>query len=209
VNKKGLFAVLGFLLTAIVIVLAYIAYMMMDSSGGSPAGENLNPITRIEPPQPMPNFTLTNQHGESVSLSDLRGKAVLLTFGFTHCPDVCPITLGEMRMIHDTLANDNLQFVFVTVDGARDTPEILASYFTTMRVNDYMIGMTGTEQELRQMGIPYGLDFRYGEPDALGNYSVEHTAGMFLLNSEGGWIRRYSYGMPREDILADLREVLQ
>ena len=208
-NKRGLFAVLGFFIAAILIVLAYIVYLMTDSTNTNPEDNQLNPITVLEPPMPMPDFTLTNQQGENISLSELRGKAVLLTFGFTHCPDVCPITLGEMRMIHAALGSENLQYVFITVDGERDTPEVLADYFETLRVDNFMIGMTGTEAELREMGVPYGLDFRYDEADTLGNYNVEHTAGTFLLNSEGQWIRRYTYGMEREDIIADLREVLQ
>jgi protein SCO1 len=209
VTKRELFAVLGFFITMIVIVLAYIAYLMMDAPNANPGDNVLNPITVIEPPLPVPDFSLTNQQGENISLSDLRGKAVLLTFGFIHCPDVCPITLSEMRMIHEQMGSDAINYVFITVDGERDTPEVLATYFTTMRVDSFMIGMTGTEAELRQMGLPYGLDFRYGEADALGNYTVEHTAGMFLLNNEGEWIRRYTYGMEREDIVADLRAVLQ
>lgn len=210
-NKRAIFAIVGFLVITILIVMLYIAYIAADSFALFEEPEALNPITRIEPPLDMPDFTLTNQQGESINLSDLRGKPVLLTFGFTHCLDVCPITLGEMRKIHNDLDNlgDDLHFVFVSVDGERDTPEVLSNYFTTLRVDSFIIGMTGTENAVREMGIPYGLDFRYDEADALGNYTVEHTAGMFLLNSEGQWIRRYTYGMESDDIVTDLRDVIQ
>lgn len=208
-SKRSLFIIISIFLIIILGLLAYIAYLSLNPA--SPETIDTSPISILEPPIPMPDFTLTNQAGENVKLSDLRGKAVLLTFGFTHCPDVCPITLGEMRSIHADLGemSENLHFVFVTVDGSRDTPEVLTDYFATLRVDGFMIGMTGTEQAIREMGIPYGLDFRYSEADALGNYTVEHTAGMFLLNTEGEWIRRYTYGMKNEDITADLRQVLQ
>jgi protein SCO1/2 len=211
VSKRGLVLILSFLLTAILVVLVYIAFLLLPNNTPEADITQMNPITVIEPPQPMPDFTLTNQNGEAISLSSLSGKPVLLTFGFTHCPDVCPITLGEMRAINRSLDNrsDDIHYVFITVDGGRDTPEVLTNYFTTLRLEDFMIGMTGTESEIRDMGIPYGLDFAYGEVDALGNYAVEHTAGMFLLDSEGQWIRRYTYGMPSQDIVSDIREVLQ
>jgi protein SCO1 len=210
-SKRGLVVLLGFLMTVIAMVLAYIAFLVLDSPGTELDNRTLSPVSLIEPPLPIPDFILTNQLGEAISLSDLRGKPVLLTFGFTHCPDVCPITLGEMREIYNSLDNqsDNLHFVFISVDGQRDTPEILADYLTTLRVDNFIIGMTGTEEEIREMGIPFGLDFSYSEADALGNYSVEHTAGMFLLNTEGQWIRRYAYGTLNEEIVTDLRGVLQ
>lgn len=206
-SKRGLLIILGVLGSAIVFVSAYIAFLLLADSPSEPSDSDISPISLIEPPLQMPDFTLTNQQGENTSLSDLSGKPVLLTFGFTHCPDVCPITLGEMRSIHEELG-EQVNYVFVSVDGERDTPEILANYFVTLRVDSFIVGLTGTEAEVREMGIPYGLDFNYSEADALGNYSVEHTAGLFLLNSEAQWIRRYAYGMRTEDIINDLREFM-
>jgi protein SCO1 len=116
----------------ILFAIVYIVYLLMTTPEPSvitlTPDDQYNGITAIEPPVAMPNFTLTNQHGEPISLSDLSGKPVLITFGFTHCPDVCPITLGEMRNIHEVLA-DNIHYVFVSVDGERDTPEVLRDYF--------------------------------------------------------------------------------
>src|SRR5690606_25009048 len=99
-------------------------------------------------------------------------------------------------------------YVFITVDGQRDTPQVLADYFKTLRVDSFMLGMTGTEAALRELGIPFGLDFIYGQEDNFGNYSVEHTAGMFLLDSAGNWIRRYTYGTASQEIATDIRSIL-
>lgn len=211
--NQAVFAAIGVLVIAIVVILAYIAYLMLGDAKQNRLDFALESdgVMVIEPPIALPDYTLTDENGEPVALSALDGQPTLLTFGFTHCPDVCPITLGEMRQIHEGLGDlaDDLDFVFISVDGERDTPQVLDTYLTTLRVNDFVLGMTGTEAELREFAIPYGVEFIYGEPDALGNYTVEHTAGMFLLDGERNWVRRYRYGTPSGRIVTDLREFLQ
>src|SRR5690606_4994054 len=96
-SNRGLFTFIGIIVAAIAVVLVYIAYLFLSEPSIvlAPEVDNFSGITRIEPAQAMPDFSLSNQNGETISLSDLYGKPILLTFGFTHCPDVCPITLGE------------------------------------------------------------------------------------------------------------------
>jgi protein SCO1 len=195
----------------ILFAIVYIVYLLMTTPEPDvitlTPDDQYNAITAIEPPVAMPDFTLTNQHGEPISLSDLSGKPVLMTYGFTHCPDVCPITLGEMRNIHEVIGG-NINYVFVSVDGERDTPEVLRDYFELVRVNDFLLGMTGTPDAVREVGTPYGVDFIYGMPDENGNYDVTHTAGMFLLDANRNWMRRYTYGMDTNLIIENIQKTI-
>ena len=163
----------------------------------------------INPPQAMPDFTLLDQHGDLKRLSDLRGQYILLTFGYTHCPDVCPLTLNEFRRIQDALGNlkDRVAFVFVSVDGERDTPQVIQNYFA-IRQLDGIIGLTGDESSLRALGKEYGLSFEKTAESAVNGYLVNHTAGSFLLDQEGRWLMRYQFGVLPSAIAADLKSLL-
>jgi protein SCO1/2 len=115
-----------------------------------------------------------------------------------------------MRSIHETLgAKANaLNFVFISVDGERDTPDVLRDYFELLRVDNFLVGMTGTPEAVRELSAEYGVDFIYGEADENANYDVSHTAGMFLLDANQNWIRRYTYGTPAQVIAADIEPLL-
>ncbi len=171
------------------------------------AGEaNYDGAIAIEPPLEMPDFTLINQHGEKTSLSDLRGRHLLLTFGFTHCPDICPLTLNDFRRIQEMLGDraDKVHFVFISVDGERDSPQALGHYFS-FRQLDKMIALTGEEQAVRELGKPYGLSFEISEEEGASGYLINHTTGSFLLDPEGRWVMRYQFGVPPSTIVEDLR----
>ncbi|MEO1289251.1 MAG: SCO family protein [Chloroflexota bacterium] len=207
VKRYALYGIISILSTMIVILLGYIAYLQFAPVNTSDVPAYLlddDGITPIEPPLPIPNATLTDQSNQQIDIASLDKPYTLLTFGFTHCPDICPITLGEYRRIYDDLGTnaDEVNFVFVSVDGDRDTPLILATYFETLRVDNFVIGLTGTENEIAFLTNPLGVEFIKHEPDQFGNYNVDHTAGMFLLDADGNWIRRYRYGI-RADIIAD------
>lgn len=171
--------------------------------------EDFDGATPINPPHKMTDFTLTSQNGEPVSLSDLRGKYVLLTFGYTHCPDVCPLTLNEFRNIKKSLNDlaEQVEFVFISVDGERDTPQVLAQYFENRKLEGF-VGMTGDADELKQIGVDYGLFFEKGESTSQGGYIMSHTAGSYLLDRAGRWIMRYQFGVRPGLIVDDLKEFL-
>lgn len=216
---RTLSLLVGGLLLAILGLAAYIVALslQMDAPPQTASGgvafvqeSDFDGITPIEPPRAMPDFSLTNQDGESVNLYDLQGKPVMLTFGFTNCPDVCPLTMSEFRDVHEALgtAATDLHFVFISVDGTRDTPQALRQFFSAQRVDDFMLGLTGAEAAIRQLGVDYGLEFLYREPNASGWYNVDHTAGSFLLDANSNWVRRYAYGTQPDLIAADLRGLL-
>ena len=166
-------------------------------------------VIEIDPPLAMPDFSLTNQYSERVSLIDLRGRYVLLTFGFTHCPDICPLTLNDYQRIGDMLGGSagQVHFVFVSVDGKRDTPEALQSYLSFRKL-ERIIGLTGDEDAVRALGEPYGLSFAISDQASGGSYAVNHTAGSFLLDPLGRWVKRFHFGVPPSAIAAELETMI-
>ena len=175
---------------------------------GAP-GPQVDGIIAIDPPLALPDFTLDNQYGTATSLADLRDQVTLLAFGFLHCPDICPLTLSEMQRVRDMLgeAADEAHFVFISVDGARDTPEALRHYFEFREMDD-IIGLTGAEAAVREAGEALGLSFEVSDEEAPGGYLVNHSAGAFLLDERGRWIRRYHFGVPARAIADDLLRMI-
>ena len=163
-------------------------------------------------PEPLatPQFTLTNETGEPMQLSDLHGKVVLIFFGYTTCPDFCPTTLAEARTVLEGLGSkvDDVAFLFVTVDPERDTPEKLAAYTNAFHPNIY--GLTGTPAELEAVYEDFGVRAEREEfPDSALGYLMSHTTRMFLVDQQSSLRLSYSYGTPPEDILADVKTLLK
>ena len=169
----------------------------------------LDGVIPIDPPLDALDFALWNQHGETVSLRDLRGRFALLTFGFTNCPDICPLTLGDFGRVKDLLGAraDELAVVFISVDGSRDTPAVLRRYLAFRQLDD-IIGLTGGEDDVRAFGAPFGLSFEVAGGGSASAYSVNHTTGSFLLDARGRWIMRFQFGTPPETIAAEISRLL-
>ena len=131
------------------------------------------------------DFTLTNQSGRRTSLSDLSGKVVLLSFGYSNCPDICPTTLAEMGKVLRALGNkeSSVRVVFITVDPHRDTPKRLTSYLANF--HETMIGLTGSVKELTEVASQYSSKFRKEEPGPGSGYTVGHTTFVFILDQSG------------------------
>ena len=163
----------------------------------------------VAEPIAVPDFVLTDESGEPFRLSDQRGKVVLLFFGYTSCPDVCPTTLANWRKVHESLGDDagRVRFVFVTVDPERDTVERLGLHVNAF--NPDFVGLTGAREALQAVyeifDVFYEVDTSSGS--ALG-YLVNHTATTFVLDTEGVWRLRETYGTPHEDIAYDIRQLL-
>ena len=165
--------------------------------------------SKIDPPKPMADLSLASQNGP-VSLSDFRGKLVVLFFGFTECTDVCPLTLANFRQALTSLdANQaaQVQIIFVSVDWQRDTPEKMASY--TQAFNPTFIGLTGTQSQIDAITKEFGIFYQFGEPDASGNYEVEHTSTSMVLNRQGSLLALLPYGMTPPEIASDLKILLR
>ena len=164
----------------------------------------------LEEPVAVPDFTLVDQDGQPFRLSDQRGKVVLLFFGYTSCPDVCPTTLATWRKIHQALGSDadQVRFVFVTVDPERDTAERLGMHVNAFNAD--FVGLTGSPEELdpvyQVFDVYYEKDTSSGR--ALG-YLISHTATTFVLDTEGNWRLRETFGTEVDDIVYDIQQLLE
>lgn len=164
----------------------------------------------LQEPMAVPDFSLTDQRGQTFRLSDQLGNAVLLFFGYTQCPDVCPTTLATWRRVHEALGEDasRVSFVFVTVDPERDTAERLGLHVNAF--NPDFIGLTGSQADLDRVyeifDIVHEKDTSSG---SAAGYLVNHTATAFLLDPEGQWRVREKYGTPAEDIAHDIQQLLE
>ena len=164
--------------------------------------------TPIDPPQPMPDFTLESAQGP-VSLSDFRGKVVVLYFGYTSCPDVCPLTLSYLREAVNKLGNlaEDVQVIFISVDGNRDTPERLVTY--TANFHPDFIGLTGTQAQIDQVTKDFGIFYLLYPPDSDGFYSVDHTASTMVLDRQGDQVLIWEYGTQPKQMASDLRILIK
>lgn len=167
-------------------------------------------ISRNETPRALTDFTLVNHESTEFHMNQLKGDYVLVAFGYTYCPDVCPLTLANYKQIKRLLGDqaNKLAFVFVGVDVDRDTPERLKEYLAMF--DGAFVGITGEDATLQLMIEEYGGRYLVKDYGGLRkNYTVDHTASMFLLNREGEWVRTYEYGVDFVDIAEDLKRVLQ
>jgi len=171
---------------------------------------NLEGIAIYDPANSVEDFMLANQDGEMIHIDDFIGKYVLLSFGYTHCPDICPLTLAHMKRVKNLLGDDasNITFVFISVDGARDTPERLKEYLGMF--DPEFIGLSTPEDVImRDVVAQYRATYTIENSGGLlKEYPVNHSAGMFLMNPEGDWSRFYVYGTQPNIIARDLLSVL-
>ncbi|MCB9453170.1 MAG: SCO family protein [Anaerolineaceae bacterium] len=218
--SKGRLIALSALLTVATVIVGVVLFMVFDQLTQQPVqsnlagaaaivdGENFDGVTPIDPPRPVADFTLPSHTGQPFNLSDVRGKVVMLYFGYTHCPDICPLTLLEFKKVHELLGDDADQtaFVFASVDGERDTPEALAKYLQVRNVADFVTALSGEEGDMRRIGVDYGLFFeKVPDPGSPENYLMNHTAASFLLNKEGELVAIFSFGT-EASVMADEME---
>jgi protein SCO1/2 len=153
-------------------------------------------------------FTLTSQFGERVSLSAFRGKVVLLYFGFTYCPDVCPTDLLAIGHTIRSLgkSGDEVQPIFITLDPARDTRELLRGYVPAFHPR--IVALTGSEDEIRRVATAYKVFFEKVTPPPAKTYSIDHSAFTFLLDRNGKYVLFFPPGTPPDRMTARVREEL-
>lgn len=163
--------------------------------------------SEIAPARTAPEIVLPTVGGESFRLSEQQGKLVLIFFGYTRCPDVCPLTLSEFKQVKEALGEraDQVEFVFITVDPERDTPELMAEHVA--RFDPEFVGLSGSAAELDPVWRAYGV-YHEAVPMSAG-YSMDHSAFTYLIDKAGNLRLTYGFGTPVEDLLADVRELLK
>lgn len=166
--------------------------------------------TVLEPPNPAPELPLTDQFGRDFRLSDYRGKVVLLFFGFTHCPDICPTALGDLKRVMEKLGNnaEKVQVVFVSVDPERDTPNLMQRYLASF--NPTFLGLNGDRAILEQAYKDYGVTvIRRDLPNSGLGYTIDHSGYIYAIDQVGNWRLLWAHGTPVDDIVSDVQALLR
>jgi len=153
----------------------------------------------------LPEFSLLNQHGEAIGRDVFKGQWDLLFFGFTQCPDICPLTLQVLADAQQQLADGSQQppprIVFVSVDPERDTPDVIGEYVG--HFSDDSLGITGSIDELRKLTNSLGIFFEKSGPDAE-NYSVAHSAIVLVIDPDGQFHSLFGTPHEAENFVHDL-----
>jgi protein SCO1/2 len=149
-------------------------------------------------------FKLTDQDGKTITDADLKGHPFLVFFGYTHCPDVCPTTLFEVSEVLRKLGSDagGMRALFVTVDPERDTPAVLKDYLSSF--DPHLIGVTGSREAIDSMIKAYRVYARK-VPQEDGEYTMDHTAIVYLMDKEGHFVAPFNLKRRPEEAAADIR----
>jgi protein SCO1/2 len=199
-NRKLIFVGNGILLVIVLVATLTYFFSKPPSFRGTLYAEPFPPATEIE---------LTRADGAVFRLSDQRGRIVLMFFGYTFCPDVCPTTLAEMTLVMKELGDDsqNVQVVFISVDPKRDTPVKVQEYAS--RFNPTFIGLSGSQADLEPVWQSYAVFREEVQSDSAAGYLVDHTARLYLIDRDGNLRLSYAYGTPVEDIVHDVKLLLR
>ncbi len=154
------------------------------------------------------DLPLTDQHGQRRSLKDFAGKVVVVFFGYTQCPDVCPTSMSELAEVKQALGADGerLQGIFVTVDPERDTPEVLKAYMASF--DPSFIALRGTPEELAAVAKDFKIYYKRVEGSTPTSYTMDHSAGNYVYDPAGRLRLYHRYGSGAQALAADVRALL-
>jgi protein SCO1/2 len=174
-------------------------------SGGGPAFRSTD-ITGAELGR---DFKLIDHNGQPRTLADFRGKVLVVFFGFTHCPDVCPITLSELARALKRLGADaqRVQVVLITVDPERDTPEVLKQYVTAL--DPGFLGLTGDPQAIAETAREFKVFYQKSPGATPQAYSVDHSSGTFVYDPAGRLRLLVGYGQGADVFAHDIGQLLR
>jgi protein SCO1 len=154
------------------------------------------------------DFALTDHHGKPRTLADFKGKAVVVFFGYTHCPDVCPTTMAEMAGVMQELGPlaDKVQVLFVTVDPERDTVELLSKYVPAF--DPRFLGLVGSKEQTEKVAAEFKVFFQKVPGKEPGSYTMDHTAGTYVFDPQGRIRLFIRHGQGAAPIAHDLKLLL-
>jgi protein SCO1/2 len=202
-----------FLLAVVVVSVAAVAFVLyqMATRPAEAAQEDTQYAgTVYDPPVQLSAFTMPSSTGKLLSLSDLSGRWAVLFFGYTHCPDFCPLTLAEYKRVRQLLGDDadEVQIVFISVDGERDTPEALAKYLALF--DPTFIGLSGDDETLARIGPEYGLFYeRRTDTGSSADYLIDHTTRSYLIDGAGRLRVSFAFGTEPEVVAESIRQQIK
>jgi protein SCO1 len=155
------------------------------------------------------DFRLTDHGGRQRTLADFRGKVVMLFFGYTQCPDVCPTTLSDLRQVMQKLGknSERVQVLFVTVDPRRDTPELLAQYVPSFHPS--FLGLSGDPDTIAKTARDFKIYYHEQPGKTPASYTIDHTAGTLVFDTHGRLRLFHSYGLSPDLIASDVQILLK
>lgn len=162
----------------------------------------------FDPPRLAPDFSLQASDGENFTLSEQKGQLVVLGFGFSHCPNICPMTLARLAQVFKNLgdlAND-VRVIYITVDPERDTVERLHDYMT--HFDPRFVGLTGSEEQLAAVRKAYGI-IAAKEVHGDGSYEVHHSSYLYLIDRQGYLRGLAPFGKTAQDLTHDIKVLLR
>jgi protein SCO1/2 len=153
-------------------------------------------------------FTLTDQNGKTVTDRDFRGRFMLVFFGFTHCPDVCPAELQVMSQSLEALGPKaaNVVPIFITLDPERDTQAVMADYVKNF--GPRFVGLTGSPEAVAGAAKAYRIAYAKFQEQNASDYSIDHSALVYLMGKDGEYVTHFAYGTPPEKMSETLRRYL-
>ena len=155
---------------------------------------------------PTHDFTLTDQTGQRFELASLRGRVVLVFFGYSNCPDVCPTTLSKLTTVAERLGEqrDAMKVVYVTVDPERDTPEVLRADLANFALD--AVGLTGTREEVDRAVQLFGAKYEIvPTPESAARYTVSHSTTLYVLDQQGQLTAEFPYEAQVDEIVTTVR----
>ena len=154
------------------------------------------------------DFSLTDHTGTKRTLADYRGKLVVIFFGFTQCPDVCPTTLADMAEVKKQLGKkgDALQVIFITVDPERDTAQLLAQYVPGF--DPSFVGLRGSAEETAAVAKEFKVFYQKVPGRTATSYTIDHTAGSYVIDPDGKIRLFVRHGTAVDDLVADLKRLI-
>lgn len=153
-------------------------------------------------------FSLKDFNGRIRTLEDFKGKVVVLFFGFTHCPDICPTTLSDLKKTMILLKDkaSDVQVIFITLDPARDTEDVLKKFIPTF--NSSFLGLTGTESDIDKVANQLKIFNKKVNDGSKAGYTIDHSAGLYVIDKKGSIKLHISNGQKPEDLASDLTKLI-
>lgn len=196
-----------------IIILAILALVGGYYAGNMFKQETPPPVLAsvLQPPKEIRPFELTGGDGEKFTLEDFKGHWTLVYFGYTYCPDICPTTLTDIARVYNRLADEpeiteNLKTLLISVDPDRDTPKRLQEYVTFFR-DDYLAA-TGDKEAIDQVAKDFSAFYKIHDPDENGNYPVDHSSIVSLVNPDGKIRAIFISVAEAEQVASDLTGII-